>query len=67
MSLSEPLTIIKHPSDGMESDTLEICLGKRLHLFCKAVGIPSPNYRWCHNDVELQEQQSHELDIIINR
>ncbi|EZA48955.1 hypothetical protein DMN91_011416 [Ooceraea biroi] len=62
----EPLTIVKHPSDGMERDTLEISLGEHLNLSCKAIGIPSPSYRWCHNDSELQEQQSHELDIIIN-
>ncbi|XP_050450333.1 mucosa-associated lymphoid tissue lymphoma translocation protein 1-like [Cataglyphis hispanica] len=62
----EPLIITKHPSDGMECDSLDISFGQHLCLSCKATGIPPPSYQWCHNNMELQEQQSHELDIIIN-
>lgn len=58
---------MKHPSDDMEGDNMEISLGERLCLSCKAVGIPSPSYKWCHDDIELQEHQSHELDIVVNR
>ncbi|XP_032663908.1 mucosa-associated lymphoid tissue lymphoma translocation protein 1-like [Odontomachus brunneus] len=61
----EPLTIIKHPSDDMECNTLELSFGKHLCLSCKANGIPLPTYKWYHNNIELQEQQSHELDIIL--
>lgn len=66
-SLLEPLTIIKHPSDDMECNTLELSFGQHLCLSCKANGIPLPTYKWYHNDIELQEQQSHELDIILTR
>ncbi|XP_072756297.1 mucosa-associated lymphoid tissue lymphoma translocation protein 1 [Anoplolepis gracilipes] len=62
----EPSIIVKHPSDGIECDSLEISIGQHLCLSCKAIGIPPPSYQWCHNNIELQEQQSHELDIIIN-
>ncbi|XP_012223314.1 mucosa-associated lymphoid tissue lymphoma translocation protein 1 homolog [Linepithema humile] len=62
----EPSIIVKHPSDGIENDTLEISLGQHLRLSCKATGIPPPTYQWYHNNIELQEQQSHELDITIN-
>ncbi|KAL6259158.1 hypothetical protein P5V15_009079 [Pogonomyrmex californicus] len=62
----EPSVIIKQPSDDLEHDTLEISFGQHLYLSCKAIGIPSPNYQWYHNNVELQGQQSCELDIIIN-
>lgn len=65
--LLEPSVIIKHPSDDMERNTLEISLGQHLHLSCKATGIPSPSYQWYHNNIGLQEQQSYKLDIIINR
>lgn len=58
--------IVKHPSNGLEHDTLEISLGQHLRLSCKATGIPSPSYQWCHNNIELQKQQSCELDIVIN-
>lgn len=66
-SLLELSVIIKHPSDGMERDSLELSLGQHLHLSCKATGIPSPNYQWYHNNIKLQEQQSCELDIVVNR
>lgn len=62
----EQLVIIKHPSDDLEHETLEISLGQHLCLSCKAMGIPSPSYQWCHNNIQLQEQQSCELDIVIN-
>lgn len=62
----EPAIIVKHPSDDMECNSLEISFGQHLYLSCKATGIPPPSYQWCHNNIELQEQQSHELDIIIN-
>ncbi|XP_012522759.1 mucosa-associated lymphoid tissue lymphoma translocation protein 1 [Monomorium pharaonis] len=62
----EPSVITKHPSDDLECDTLEISLGQHLRLSCKATGIPSPSYQWYHNNVELQEQQSFELNIVIN-
>lgn len=65
--LLEPSVIVKHPSDGMEDNTLEISLGQHLRLSCRATGIPSPSYQWYHNNIELQEQQSCELDIVINR
>lgn len=63
----EPLRIIKHPSDDVEHSKLELSFGQHLYLFCKATGIPLPTYKWYHNDIELQEQQSHELDIILTR
>ncbi|KAG5345547.1 MALT1 protein, partial [Acromyrmex charruanus] len=62
----EPSVIVKHPSDDLEHDTLEISLGQHLCLSCKATGIPSPSYQWYHNNIELQRQQSCELDIVIN-
>ncbi|XP_071641084.1 mucosa-associated lymphoid tissue lymphoma translocation protein 1 [Temnothorax longispinosus] len=62
----EESVIVKHPSDDMGRDTLEISLGQHLRLSCKATGIPSPSYQWCCNNIELHEQQSCELDIIIN-
>ncbi|KMQ86733.1 mucosa-associated lymphoid tissue lymphoma translocation protein 1 [Lasius niger] len=62
----EPSIIVKHPSDGMECKSLKIPFGQHLYLSCKATGIPPPSYQWCHNNIELQGQQSHELDIIIN-
>jgi len=65
--LLEPLIIVKHPSDDLEHDTLEVSLGQHLHLSCKAMGIPSPSYQWQHNNIELQEQQNCELHIVINR
>lgn len=65
--LLEPSIIVKHPSDGMECKSLKIPFGQHLYLSCKATGIPPPSYQWCHNNIELQGQQSHELDIIINR
>lgn len=64
---SEPSVIVKHPSDGMKRDTLDISLGQHLRLSCKATGIPSPNYQWYRNNIELREQQSCELDVVINR
>lgn len=67
MKLLEPSIIVKHPSDDMENDTLEISFGQHLRLSCKATGIPPPTYQWYHNNTELEEQQSHELDITINR
>ncbi|KAL0134814.1 hypothetical protein PUN28_001528 [Cardiocondyla obscurior] len=62
----EPSIIIKQPTDDIEGDNLEIPFGQQLRLSCKATGIPSPSYQWCHNNIELQEQQSCELDIVIN-
>lgn len=67
ISLLEPVVIVKHPSDGMECNSLEVSVGQHLCLSCKATGIPPPSYQWCHNNIDLQEQQSHELDIVINR
>lgn len=51
----------------MERDTLEIPFGDRLRLSCKAVGIPSPSYKWYRDDTELREEQNRELDIVVNR
>ncbi|XP_024890519.1 mucosa-associated lymphoid tissue lymphoma translocation protein 1-like isoform X2 [Temnothorax curvispinosus] len=62
----EESVIVKHPADDMGRDTLEISLGQHLRLSCKATGIPSPSYQWCCNNIELHEQQSCELDIVIN-
>lgn len=60
---------MKHPSDDMESDTLEVIFGETIHLSCKATGMPFPNYQWCHNNIELcyQAAKEPELDITISR
>ncbi|XP_071569468.1 mucosa-associated lymphoid tissue lymphoma translocation protein 1 [Temnothorax nylanderi] len=62
----EESVIVKHPSDDMGRDTLEISLGQHLRLSCKATGIPSPSYQWCCDNIELHKQQSCKLDIVIN-
>ncbi|XP_076620138.1 mucosa-associated lymphoid tissue lymphoma translocation protein 1 isoform X1 [Colletes latitarsis] len=62
----EPLKIIVHPIEELQTDTLTISFGRRLRLYCKAIGMPPPSYAWYHEDTQLQNCTSSELDIIIN-
>ncbi|XP_043602140.1 mucosa-associated lymphoid tissue lymphoma translocation protein 1-like isoform X3 [Bombus pyrosoma] len=61
----EPLSIIMHPTEEFQTSILKVSFGHRLHLCCKAVGMPLPNYIWYHNDNELQHCTSDVLDFII--
>ncbi|XP_076237321.1 mucosa-associated lymphoid tissue lymphoma translocation protein 1 isoform X2 [Calliopsis andreniformis] len=61
----EPLTIITHPTEDIQTDTMKISFGQHLRLYCKAVGMPPPNYTWYQDDRQLQNYISNELDIII--
>ncbi|OAD57591.1 putative 39S ribosomal protein L24, mitochondrial [Eufriesea mexicana] len=62
----EPLNIVIHPGDEFESSILQVPIGRRLHLCCKAIGMPLPNYIWYHDDKQLQHHTSDKLDLIIN-
>lgn len=61
----EPLSIIVHPTEELDTDILKVPFGRHLHLCCKAVGIPPPNYTWYHNNNQLQYCVSDELDLLI--
>ncbi|KOX70967.1 Mucosa-associated lymphoid tissue lymphoma translocation protein 1 [Melipona quadrifasciata] len=61
----EPLSIIVHPTEELDTDILKVPFGRHLHLCCKAVGIPPPNYMWYHNNNQLQHCTSDELDFVI--
>ncbi|XP_054000117.1 mucosa-associated lymphoid tissue lymphoma translocation protein 1-like [Hylaeus anthracinus] len=62
----EPLKIIEHPIEKLQTDNIKISFGHHLHLCCKAVGMPPPSYIWYHNNRELQDSSSSEFSIIIN-
>lgn len=49
----EPLNIIMHPTEEFPINILKVSFGYHLHLCCKAVGMPPPNYIWYHNDEQL--------------
>ncbi|CAK9819633.1 Mucosa-associated lymphoid tissue lymphoma translocation protein 1 [Anthophora plagiata] len=61
----EPLNIVVHPMEELQSSTLEVPFGCHLRLRCKAVGMPPPSYLWYHKNEELQHCTSNELDIVI--
>ncbi|XP_012346490.1 mucosa-associated lymphoid tissue lymphoma translocation protein 1-like [Apis florea] len=61
----EPLNIIMDPTEEFPINILKVSFGHHLHLCCKAVGMPPPNYIWYHNDEQLQHYTSDELDLII--
>lgn len=67
LMLIEPLSIVVHPTEEFHTDILKVPFGRHLHLCCKAVGIPPPNYIWYHNSNQLQHCISDELDFIITR
>ncbi|KOC66870.1 Mucosa-associated lymphoid tissue lymphoma translocation protein 1 [Habropoda laboriosa] len=61
----EPLNIIVHPTEELQTNILKISFGCHLHLRCKAVGMPPPSYIWYHENKQLQHCTSNELDIVI--
>ncbi|KZC04407.1 Mucosa-associated lymphoid tissue lymphoma translocation protein 1 [Dufourea novaeangliae] len=61
----EPLEIVTHPVEELQTDTLSVSFGRHLHLFCKAVGMPPPSYMWYHDNMPLHNCTSNELDIVI--
>ncbi|XP_029165871.1 mucosa-associated lymphoid tissue lymphoma translocation protein 1-like isoform X2 [Nylanderia fulva] len=61
----EPIIIVKHPSDDMVCNTLQLAIGEKLHLSCKAVGTLL-SYQWYHNNIKLRGQKKRKLDITIN-
>lgn len=63
----EPLNIIMHPTEEFPINILKVSFGYHLHLCCKAVGMPPPNYIWYHNDEQLQYYTSDELDLTITK
>lgn len=63
----EPLNIIVHPTEELQTNILKISFGQHLRLCCMAVGMPPPNYIWYHGDAQLQDCTSNQLDIIITR
>ncbi|XP_031833593.1 mucosa-associated lymphoid tissue lymphoma translocation protein 1 isoform X2 [Nomia melanderi] len=65
ISHPEPLQIIMHPTEQLQSDTLKISFGQNLQLFCKAIGMPPPSYMWYHGNMALQHCDSGKLDIVI--
>ncbi|XP_029055046.2 mucosa-associated lymphoid tissue lymphoma translocation protein 1-like [Osmia bicornis bicornis] len=65
LSHSEPLNIIVHPTEELQTNILKISFGQHLRLCCMAVGMPPPNYIWYHGDAQLQNCTSNQLDIII--
>lgn len=65
VSDSEPLKIITHPTEEIQTEFLKISFGRHLRLYCKGIGMPPPSYMWYHNNRQLQNYTASELDIVI--
>ncbi|XP_078048918.1 mucosa-associated lymphoid tissue lymphoma translocation protein 1 isoform X2 [Augochlora pura] len=63
---SEPLQIITQPTEKIGNNVLNVSFGRHLRLICKAVGMPPPSYSWYHENRQLQDSTSQELDIIVD-
>lgn len=67
LSSPEPLVITQQPNEKLISDEIEIALGEKLKLICKAIGMPPPNYLWYHGNIPLTEHTSEELTFKITK
>lgn len=52
MFVSEPLSIVEQPNNGVNDKM--IVRGAQLNLSCKAKGLPLPKYQWYCDNVELK-------------
>lgn len=63
LSSTEPLVITQQPNST--SDDIQINMGQKLKLICKATGMPPPNYLWFHGNIPLPDYTTEELNIKI--
>ncbi|XP_012277233.1 mucosa-associated lymphoid tissue lymphoma translocation protein 1 isoform X2 [Orussus abietinus] len=66
LSQSENLFITRNPDFEYDTNMLEIALGQKLILNCKAIGLPVPKYVWYHGNIQLANCCSDHLEISIN-
>ncbi|XP_046751892.1 mucosa-associated lymphoid tissue lymphoma translocation protein 1-like [Diprion similis] len=57
------LEIIEQPNANGRS--YKLAIGDTLKIVCKASGLPVPKFQWFHGNIELQNEKSSTLSILI--